>query len=81
MRTVSKSVGLTFLLAAGGVIFLLALVVTLLLGPIGLAAFSLLLATTLAVAIGRARRRRARWTAGRTCTCCTGTVHDPVQVI
>jgi hypothetical protein len=35
----------------------------------------------LAVSALQARRRRTRLNAGRTCTCCTGTVHDPVQVI
>jgi membrane protein implicated in regulation of membrane protease activity len=81
MRPVSKLVGVTFLLAVAGVLFLLALVVKVLLGLLALAALVLLLVAVLTVAIGRARRRTALRTAGRTCTCCTGTVHDPVQVI
>lgn len=81
MRKVSKQVGLTFLLAIAGVLFLLALVVKALLGLVALLAFALLLVAPVAVAVVKARRGRARLAAGRTCTCCTGTVHDPVQVI
>jgi hypothetical protein len=81
MRQVSKTVGVTFLLAAAGVLFLLALVVKLLLGLVAVALLVLVVAVPLIRAIRKARRRVARLNAGRTCTCCTGTVHDPVQVI
>jgi hypothetical protein len=33
------------------------------------------------VAVVRARQRQARLASGRTCTCCSGTVHDPVKVV
>jgi hypothetical protein len=33
------------------------------------------------VAVVQARQRQTRLAVGRTCTCCTGTVHDPVKVI
>jgi len=81
MRTVSKRVGLTFLLALAGVCFLIAFVVKLLLGLFAVLAFVLLLLAPFVVAVVKARRRRARRAAGRTCSCCTGTVHDPVRVI
>jgi hypothetical protein len=81
MRPVSKTVAVTFLLAAAGVLFLLALVVKVLLGFVAVALFLLVLALPVVRAIRKARRRRARLAAGRTCTCCTGTVHDPVQVV
>jgi hypothetical protein len=77
----SKVVGVSFLLAAAGVFFLLTLVVKVLLGLVAVVLFVLVLALPLVRAIHRARRRRARLAAGRTCTCCTGTVHDPVQVV
>ena len=81
MRPVSKSVGLSFLLAVFGVLLMLALIVKLLLGLIALVLLGLLLVLPLAYAIRKARRRRSRLAAGRTCTCCTGTVHDPVKVV
>ncbi|MDT7537370.1 MAG: hypothetical protein QOI82_955 [Actinomycetota bacterium] len=81
MKPVSKTVGVSFLLALVGVVFLLALVVKVLLGLIALVLFALLLVLPAAHSIRKARRRRARLTAGRTCTCCTGSVHDPVQVV
>ena len=70
-----------FLLAAAGVLFALGLVV---------ASFGLLVVTAYAgvvlllVGLGVRRARavvRSQRPGGRTCTCCTSTVHDPVQVI
>jgi len=60
---------------------MLGVVVHALLGAPGVAVLVLLLVAPLGYAVVRARQRRERLAAGHTCTCCTGTVHDPVQVI
>jgi hypothetical protein len=78
---VSRPVAVTFLLALTGVLVLFGVVVSALLGPLALVPYVGLLATPFVAAVVSARRRRARLAAGRTCTCCTGTVHDPVQVV
>jgi hypothetical protein len=80
-RVVSPRVGVPFLLALLGVVFMLGLVVEQLLGAVGVAVYVLLLLAPLGYAMVKARQRRSRLAAGRTCTCCTGSVHDPVQVI
>jgi hypothetical protein len=80
-RAVSPRVGVPFLLALVGVVVMLGLVVEQLLGPVALAVYVVLLVGPLTYAVVQARRRAARLAAGRTCTCCTGTVHDPVQVV
>jgi Na+-driven multidrug efflux pump len=57
--------------------------------PRRLAALFLLAVTGVLVAVGlvvgaqlvKRQARVAAIQAGRTCTCCTGSVHDPVQVI
>ena len=46
------------------------------LGWVALAAYALVVVTLLVLAV---RRQRAQ-TAGRTCSCCTSTVFDPVEV-
>ena len=75
------AVAVPFLLALTGVVLMVGLVVGRLLGPVGVAAYLLLLVGPLAWAAVLGHRRRIRLAAGRTCTCCTGTVHDPVQVV
>jgi hypothetical protein len=81
MTALSRQVRVSFLLAFFGVLVLFGLVLNALLGPVALVPYvGLLIAPVLAAAVST-RRRRARLTAGHTCTCCTGTVHDPVQVL
>ena len=81
MTAVSRQVRVTFLLAFSGVLGLIGLLLNALLGPVALVAYVGLLSAPFLAAVVSARRRRARVSAGRTCTCCTGTVHDPVRVI
>ena len=70
-----------FLLAAAGVLFALGLVVASF-GPGPVAAYAGAVAILVGFGVRRARAMaRAQQPAGRTCTCCTSTVHDPVQVI
>ena len=70
-----------FLLAAAGVLLALGLVAA----SFGLAAVTAYAgAVVVLVGFGVRRARavaRAQRPAGRTCTCCTSTVHDPVKVI
>jgi hypothetical protein len=81
MTALSRQVRVSFLLAFSGVIFMLGTVVAAVAGPIAASAYAALVLAPLVLAAVSKRRRRARLTAGHTCTCCTGTVHDPVQVI
>jgi hypothetical protein len=81
VRTVPARVAVPFLLAAAGVLLMIGAVLTRVLGPWGLAAYLLLLIAPVGYAAVVARRRATRRAAGHSCTCCTGTVHDPVQVI
>ena len=81
MREVPRTVAVPFLLAVVGVLFMFGALIDRALGHVAVLAYVLLLAGPLVAAGVAARRRSARLRAGRTCTCCTGTVHDPVQVI
>ena len=69
------------LLALLGVLVVMGLLAWALLGPVGGAAYAVVVAAVLVVG---ARRARAAATPspepGRTCTCCTTTVHDPIEV-
>jgi hypothetical protein len=49
------------------------------LGPAAVGVYAVLATAAVALAARRAQARRAA-AAGRTCTCCTSTVHDPVEV-
>jgi hypothetical protein len=72
-----------FLVALLGVLLAVGLVVDELAGrwaAVGYAVVAVLL-VSVAAARARAAQARARVVAGRTCTCCTTTQHDPVQVI
>ena len=70
-----------FLLAAAGVLFALGLVVASF-GLFAVAAYAGVVLLLVGFGAGRARAVvRAQRPGGRTCTCCTSTVHDPVQVI
>jgi hypothetical protein len=81
MRAVPRRVAVPFLLAAVGVLFMFGVVIAVLAGTIALFVYAAFIVAPLAVSALQARRRRTRLSAGRTCSCCTGTVHDPVQVI
>ncbi len=74
-----------FLLAAAGVLLALGLVAASF-GPAVVTAYAGGVLVLVGLGVRRARavvrsRQRAARPAGRTCTCCTSTVHDPVQVI
>jgi hypothetical protein len=73
-----------FLLAVTGVLVSVGAILGRALGPVAVVVYVLLL-VGLAGAGARLVRRRAQAmaarAAGRTCTCCTGTVHDPVRVV
>jgi hypothetical protein len=80
---VPKRLAVLFLLAILGVLVAVALVVGAVFGPVAAAVYGVLVVVGLLAATAAAKRRvRAVARAeGRTCTCCTGSVHDPVQVI
>ena len=70
-----------FLLSLLGVLVVVGLAVSLLVGPLGGAAYALVVAVLVVLAAARARARlAASRSTGRTCTCCTSTVHDPIEV-
>ena len=68
-----------FLLALGGVLVVLGLVVHAVGGWPALAVYVVVVLGLLAFGAWRARVALAP-PPGRTCTCCTSTVHDPVEV-
>ena len=72
-----------FLAALLGVLAIVGLTVGALAGPVAAGAYAVVVLGLLAVGAGRARaaQERARRAAGRTCTCCTTSQHDPVKVI
>ena len=68
-----------FLVALLGVLALFGVVAQALGGPLVLVAYAV---GVLVLLLAGARRARALLAPpGRTCSCCTGTVHDPVRVI
>ena len=70
-----------FLLAAAGVLLALGLVASSF-GVVALTAYAGAVVVLVGFGVRRARAMaRAQRPAGRTCSCCTSTVHDPVQVI
>jgi hypothetical protein len=83
MNQVPRRLAVLFLLALLGVLAAVGLVVGAALGRGAGVAYAVLVVLGLMAATVAAKRRvRAAAVAqGRTCTCCTGTVHDPVQVI
>ncbi len=81
MTAVPARIAVPFLLAAVGVAFIIGVAIYAVGGNIAMLAYLLFVLSPLARWVVRARRRAKRLAAGRTCTCCTGTVHDPVQVI
>ena len=83
MTEVPRRLALLFLLAVAGVLVALGLVVAAVGGAAAGAVYAVVVVGALVVAgqLAKRRVRAARFAQGRTCTCCTGTVHDPVQVI
>jgi hypothetical protein len=73
-----------FLLAVAGVLVSVGAVLGRVAGVVAVVVYVLVLAAV-AVALVRLVRLRVRAAAGRatgrSCTCCAGTVHDPVQVV
>jgi len=78
---VPRRIAVPFLLAAAGVAFIVGLVIYAVAGIIAVLSYLLLVLSPLVSWFRTSRLRSTRLAAGRTCTCCTGTVHDPVQVI
>jgi hypothetical protein len=73
-----------FVLAVTGVLASVGAILGRAIGPVAVAAYVIVLAALVAAGARVLRRRlqaAARRAAGHTCTCCTGTVHDPVQVV
>jgi membrane protein implicated in regulation of membrane protease activity len=76
-----------FLVALLGVLLVVGLAVLALLGGWVALAYAVVALLLVCAAAARARaaqsraRERARTAGGRTCTCCTATQHDPVEVI
>ena len=83
MNPVPRQLAALFLLAVTGVLVAIGLVVGALLGTVAAAVYAAAVLTLLLVGAQLVKRRArvAAIQAGRTCTCCTGSVHDPVQVI
>ena len=79
----SRRVQVLFLAALLGVLVCVGLGVFALVGAVPALAYSVVALVLLAVGAGRARAAQAaeRRAAGRTCTCCTTSQHDPVKVI
>ena len=79
--TPSRRLGALFLVALLGVVAALGAVVLAVAGAWVLAGYVLVVVALLAVGAGWARgRAEPARPEGRTCTCCTSTVHDPVEV-
>ncbi len=87
MRAPTRRLAVLACLAVLGVTVLLGVVVASLTGLPGLILYAAIAALLLGVATVRGRRllrpaaRTAPLPPGRTCTCCTTSQHDPVQVI
>ena len=81
MKRVPPRIAVSFLLAVGGVLLMIGLVLERALGRVAVIGYVILLMVPLVAGLVGGARRRSRLAAGRTCTCCTGTVHDPVQVV
>ncbi len=67
-----------FLLALLGVLVVLGVLAWGIAGTVGAVAYGV--AVVVLLLVGAYRARVAAQPVGRTCSCCTSTVHDPVQV-
>ena len=87
LTTKQNRLQVLFLVALLGVLLAIGLAVAGLAGPWVALGYAVVALVLVGVAAGRARaaqeraRERARTAAGRSCTCCTTSQHDPVQVI
>jgi VIT1/CCC1 family predicted Fe2+/Mn2+ transporter len=72
-----------FLAALLGVLVVLGIALGAVAGPWTLAGYAVVVLVLLVVGAGRAKaaQERSRRAAGRTCSCCTTSQHDPVKVI
>ena len=79
----TRRVQVLFLAALLGVLAIVGLAVGALAGVWAAVAYAVVVLVLLFVGAARARaaQDRARSAAGRTCTCCTTSQHDPVKVI
>jgi hypothetical protein len=83
VTAVPRRLAALFLLAVTGVLVAVGLVVGAVLGAAAATVYAVAVLALLLVGAQLVKRqaRVAAIQAGRTCTCCTGSVHDPVQVI
>ena len=79
----SRRVQVLFLVALVGVLTCVGLGVLAAAGPVPAVAYAVVAVVMLGIGAGRARAAQdaARRAAGRTCSCCTSSQHDPVKVI
>ena len=79
----SRRVSVLFLAALVGVLTCVGLLVLSLAGPVAAGAYAVVAVVLLSLGAARARSAQdsARRAAGRSCTCCTTSQHDPVKVI
>lgn len=80
MNQLSGRIQVLFVAALTGVLVALAVLVKALAGPVAVVAYAVVVLVLVGLAVRRARRE-PELPEGRTCTCCTSTVHDPVTVI
>ena len=76
----SRRLQVLFLLALVGVLAAAGLVVADLAGPVAATGYAVVTAGLLLAVAARARAAADARPAGSTCSCCTSTVHDPVEV-
>ena len=83
MRPLSRRLAALFCLAVVGIAVVIGLVALSLAGPVGAVVYAGVALLLLGVAASRGRRlvQPPPQPPGRTCTCCTTSQHDPVQVI
>ena len=83
MTEVPRRLAVLFLLALGAILVALGAVLGRALGvwPLAVYAVIVLVGGVVAIQAAKAKMRDVRRAAGRTCDCCTGSIHDPVQVI
>jgi hypothetical protein len=83
MRPLSRRLAALFCLAVLGILVLGGIVVGSLTGLVGLLGYAAVTGGLLGLAIARGRRlwQPAPLPAGRTCTCCTTSQHDPAEVV